>query len=355
MMAEDQPTQPTTRSEFNARLISVTIENEKFQERMVDAEQTCQQYELKMNAQHGLLIDLMGAFDVLVNSPPSGPTNIPEEMCILLTKYALRVSDLSEEAHSRMLQQQNQFPTLIRNDDDVNDHNHSDVGFVDIPLCGNEKGMSSSSTASTSSLSSLLTSSISESDQKAARLEEEIVRVNAKCTSLERTLKTLKRKNTLRDVRNMKSLRNMKSRIELLEEERIRRLDLQSTAEQRAYTLEIELHELQQKMVRMKQQQSSSQSFNGQPSLIEIDEDITDSDSDEQTETESESEALTEADFMAIGVDHCREAVILRNQMEREQQDWLPPHLVAVSEDSETSDDCSEHECSPRSSPILML
>lgn len=353
MMAQDQPTQPTTRGEFNARLISVAIENEELEERVMDAEQACQQYELKMNAQHGLLIDLMGAFDVLVNSPPSGLTNIPEEMCILLTKYALRVSDLSEEAHSRMLQQQNQFPTLIRNKVDGNDHNNSDVGFVDIPLCGNENEMSSSSTASTTSHSSLLTSSISESDQKTARLEEEIVRVNAKCTSLERTLKTLKRKNTLRDVRNMKSLRNMKSRIELLEEERIRRLDLQSAAEQKAYTLEIEIHELQQKMVRIKQRQSSPQSFNDQPSLIEIDEDTTDGDSEEHTE--SESEALTEADFMAIGVDHCREAVILRNQMEREQQDWLPPHLVAVSEDSETSDDSSEHECSPRSSPILML
>merc|ERR1712176_1742198 len=59
--------------------------------------------------------------------------------------------------------------------------------------------------------------------------EEEMERVNSRCESLERSIRTLKRKNAQREIRNMKNMKNMRKQLDDLEKERHRRLNLQAS------------------------------------------------------------------------------------------------------------------------------
>lgn len=239
--------------------------------------------------------------------------HIPEELCLLLTKNAQRVSELSQEVELMKLQ----LLYKMKGDDVPNSdfyYDNDDEEFDDIDLSDTDKDNLSTSTTSTSSFS------ISERSQKDIDLEEEIDRVNSKCESLQRSMKALKRKNTEREYRAMKSLKNMRKQIDVLEEERRRRVEMQTSAEERATKLQNELDQLKQKM-----------NEETQSELL--------SDSNTEEEISGETNPLT-----SKAVEHCRDVVMLRN---KQNQNLVCPPLVAVRENSELSG-ISEDECIPR-------
>ena len=322
-MIQNRSTKPPTRGEFNAKLLSLSNRNKELEEKLREAEQSCQSYEIKNYSQHALILDLTDTIHSMTNYPSGdnddsggAGTNIPEEICLLLTKNARRVSDLSEELAKMNLQLQNQMQVLsvVENNDN---HNNKNVEFVDIPLHDNEKGNStSSSTSSISSLSSSL-SLVSEPEQ----VEQEIVRVSSRCESLERSLKTMKRKYTEREVKSMKSLRKMRHQIDGLEQERRRRLDLQAAAEERAHQLEFELYQLRQDKNR-----------EGVPPGILFERKLSDGNNRGERRHSETNPSTTK------GLDHCRKLAMQRNQQLR-MGDWFAPLLVPVSEESEDSED----------------
>jgi len=322
-MIQDRSTKPTTRSQFNTKLLSLSNRNKEVKEKLREAEQSCQSYKIKNFLQHALILDLTDTIHSMANSPSGDSddsggagTNIPEEICLLLTKNARRVSDLSEEVAKMKLQLQNQMQVLSVAKNNEN-HNNNDVLFVDIPLHDNEKGNSTPSSASSiSSLSSSL-SLLSEPEQ----VEKEIVRVSSRCESLERSLKTMKRKNTEREVKGMKSLRKMRHQIDGLEQERRRRLDLQAAAEARALQLESELYQLRQEKNR-----------EGVPPEILFERKQLDVNNRGRRKYSETNPSTTK------GLDHCRKLVMQRNQQLR-MGDWFAPLLVPVSEESEDSED----------------
>lgn len=354
---------PTTRREFNARLLSLSIRNEELEERLREAEQSHRHDEIKKKTQFALLGDLLDAIHSMSNSNSSSgdddndsdtggantDTNIPEEMCILFTNNLQRISDLSEEVERLKLQllQQIQVPRSFGNDSNSQNNpsqdNDDDDGFVEISLNDNRKENSFSSTSSTSSTSS--SSILIEPDQQTIHLEEEIVRVNSKCSSLERSFKTLKRKNAEREIRGIKSLRRMKRQVDGLEDERRRRLDLQAAAEERAHQLEIEVDHLQQKTTRkggvflLQRNQQQQQPPNDEPSEIAFEENKRDGNQEERAEIETDPSPTTN------GLDGCRELTMVRNQRWRDNQDSFPPLLVAVNEEREDSEGSEDEYC----------
>ena len=320
---------PTTRSEFNARLLSLSNQNEELEARLWEAEQSCQHYQIKINAQHALVVDLMDAIHALAASSSSeidnnSGGNIPEEMCVLLTQNARRVSELSQEVERMKLQlmQQIHAPNVtIENSSFKSDRSEANDNvdkYEDIP----------------SSVSS--SSSSTESGEKATQCMEELARAKSRCESLERSLEALKRKNTEREMRSMKSLRNMRWQISELEEERKRRLDLQITAEKRVIHLETELRQYREQ---------TFQHLKNQESEIIV------------TENQSDTDLENIKSSTLKGVDYCRELVMLRNKVFRNSEDCFPLDLVAVSEDTGADDDSdnSEDECIPYSNAYLAL
>jgi hypothetical protein len=297
---------PTTRSEFNARLLFLTARNEELEERLLFAEESCQDYQIKLQSQHDLSSNLMDAIHAMTksesdnnDSSDGSNTHIPEELCLLLTKNAQRVAELSQEVeHMKLL--------LLNKMQDGNGPNNDfyyengDGEFDDIDLCDTEKDNLSVSTTSTSSFS------ISDRSRENIDLKDEVERVTNKCESLERSMKALKRNNTQREVRAMKSLKNMKRQVVNLEAERRRRVEMQFSAEERADKLQIELDQMKQE-------------------------------TNERTQSERLAETASEETNSSTskGVDHCRNLVILRN---KQDQDFLPSPLVALKENSELSE-----------------
>lgn len=328
MTSNNRSTKPTTRSEFSSRLQSLSTENEELEDRVREAEQKCKRYEMKNNSHHSLIVDLMDAIHSLAKSPTDDiESSISEEMCLLLTKKAKQVSDLSEEVERLKLQVREQTEVArsaivkfaVHNDDESENDDDDDVDFEDISLCDNENENSSSA-----SLASSSTSLSSDSGDDTTELEDKIFRIGTKCKSLERSLKTLKRKNTEREIRSMKSLRNMRRQVDSLEQERKRRLDLQASAEERVLQLEIEVHQLKQDNylhdIYRQQPQQPPEDRPESPNVGIVGE-------PKQIETDPSGRK---------GIDRCRELIMLRNQLDN---DLYPPLLLAVSEESEGSDD----------------
>lgn len=324
----------TTRSEINSRLQTLSTRNEELETELQQAEETCQQYEARNKAQHELIQNLMETIHSLVVSPSDDEetssadhrnTTIPEKMCRLLAKNAHRVSHLVEEVErmkfllKKQMEVTSGFQNSYSDDSDESEHDEDDVEFVDVSLSDNANDYVSATSISLSFSSSVTPAS----GQQIIRLEEEIVRISSKCTSLERSLNTLKRKNAEREVRSMKSLRNMRQQVENLEQERRRRLDLQTNAEERALQLETELHELRQEnnrqnIVRRQQQPTQEQLESLEKGNM------------------GETTPIESGESVKRGIDSCRELIMLRNQLD---QDSFPPLLRTVSEDSEESED----------------
>lgn len=334
-MANHESAQPNTQNELNARLFSLSIENEA---RLQKAEHTCRHYEIKINAQNELIGDLVDAIHDMTGSS-SGDNTLSEATCRLITQNARRVSDLSEEVEKMklmlMLMQQIQVSnTVCKHSDDQNDtpemKNGNDTnGFEDVQ----------SSELSTSSVSSS-SSPITEIEEAYARLEKEIIRMNLRCKYLERSLKTLKHKNMELGVRSIKSLQNKKRQIHNLEEERQRRLELQATAEERVLQLENELHELKKNSCR--EDIFREDVFQGQQPINDSEESVIAIKQIPRNDNAKEKE--TGGIKPLRGVDHCRELVMLRNKMLRRNTDFVPPLLVAVNESSEGSDHSDDSE-----------
>lgn len=313
MTTDNQPRKPTTRSGFQSTMLSLSTRNEELEERLREAERNSHRLEMKNKSQHALILDLMDAIHSMTNSSASGDDNesgIPEEMCLLLTKNAQRISELSEEVGKMkfQLQQQMENHSTVRNNQVENESDVEDFRFVDISLCEEENENSSSTSSS-------------------ARLEEEIVRISSKCDSLERSLKALKHKNSEREIRSMKSLRSLRNQVDSLEQERKRRLDLQASAEERALQLEIELQEL-------KQENNRQSIFRRQRHESPLQEPEDSQKSDGKIESKQIETELTRK-----GLNHCRELVMMRNQLDMQS---YPPLLLAVSEESEESEDSED-------------
>jgi len=322
-----QSTIPTTRSDFNARLLSLSIQNEELEARLRETEQICDRYEIKMKAQHALVVNLTDAIHAMANTTSSvnadtNGSSIPEEMCSLFTRNARRMSELSQEVEIMKLllaqQVQGRNKSMDQMEPSATNNNDDD-----------DENASTTSSVSSSSSSSSPSSSI-KSDENIALLEDELNSMKSQCQSLERSFKTLKRKNMEREVRGLKSLRNMRRQVSELEQERKRRLDLQATAETRVVQLENELDELKEKIF-----------LQERPFISDIiaEQKQKDSDTEERFLDDINSSTLK-------GVDHCREMVMLRNKVLRQSEDYYPPSLVTVSEDSDGSDE-SEDECGP--------
>jgi len=306
---------PTTRSEYNARLLFLTARNEELEERLLHAEESCQDYHIRLQSQHDLASNLMDAIHAMTktesdnnDSSDGSNTHFPEELCLLLTKNAQRVAELSHEVeHMKQLMLNKMQVDNSQNSDFY--YENGDGEFDDIDVCYTGKDNLSVSTTSTSSCS------ISDRSKENIDLKEEIDRVNYKCESLERSMKALKRNNSQREMRAMKSLKHMKRKVDTLEAERRRRVAMQFSAEERADKMQIELDQLKQKT------NEGTQS-----------ERLTEIASDETNSSTSK------------GVDHCRNLVILRN---KQDQDFFPLPLVALKENSELSE-VSEYEYVPR-------
>ena len=322
----------TTRSEINSRLQTLSTRNKELETELQEVEETCQQYDARNKAQHELIQNLKETIHFLAVSPSddketrSGDeksAKIPEKMCLLLTKNAHRVSDLVEEVERMkfLLKKQKQVTSGFQNsygdDSDESEHDEDDVEFVDVSLGDNDNDY----VPATSISLSFSSSETPASGHEIIRLEEEIVRISSKCSSLDRSLNTLKRKNAEREVRSMKSLRNMRQQVENLEQERRRRLDLQTNAEERALQLEIELHELRQENNRQNIFRRQQQPVQEQLESLEK------GNIEDTTPIESGESAKR-------GIDHCRELIMLRNRLD---QDSFPPLLRSVSEESEDS------------------
>lgn len=302
---------PTTRSEFNARLLSLTARNEELEERLFHAEESCQDYQLKLQSQHDLVGNLMDAIHAMTkpqsddnDSNDGSNTHIPEELCLLLTKNAQRVAELTQEVEHMKSLLLNKMHDGNGSNNDFYYENNDDAEFDDIDLSDSEKDNLSVSTSSTSSFS------ISDRSKENMDLKEEIDRVLYKCESLERSMKALKRNNSQREVRAMKSLKNMRRQVDTLEEERRRRVQMQIAAEERAEKLQIELDKLKQKTNERTQSERLIDNNSGGKASVETNSSIPE------------------------GVDHCRNLVILRNKYDH---DFLPPPLVALKENTELS------------------
>jgi len=289
---------------------------------------------MKNKSQHDLIVDLMDAIHSMASSSSDdNATKIPEEMCLLLTKNALRISELCEEvarmkiellkqADDRKYEENNGDDDSDSDrdsdseSDDIDDDDENDYRFDDVSLGDKEKD----------SLSF-------EVEEEKSELVEEYVRVSSKCESLERSLETLKRKNSEREIRSMRSLRNMRRQIDSLEQERKRRLDLQASAEDRALQLEIEVHELKQKLAR--------EDASGPQQLTK--------DGNKGERKQCEFDPPT-----AKGLNKCREYVMMRKQLMRLTDVSSPPKLVAVSEESDDSEE-SEDDFRPSFDSYLTL
>merc|ERR1711935_1313546 len=105
-----------------------------------------------------------------------------------------------------------------------------------------------------------------------------------------------------------KSLRNMRQQVERLEQERKRRLELQTNAEDRALELEIEL-------LKLKQEDSRQDIFRRRQHQHQHPQDQVESaeNSNVREAKRIESDPLTKK-----GIDHCRERIILRNQLDKD-------------------------------------
>jgi len=331
MTTNHRSTKPTTRNEFNSRLQSLSTRNEELEESLRESEESCQEYEAKNNAQHALIHNLMETIHSLTTSNSHKDAKIPEKMCLLLTKNAQRVSDLSEEVERMKLRLKNQMErsrsVKVNYYEDADESKQGEdeveVEFVDVSLCDNDNEY----TPSVSISSSFSSPQTPASGQETIRLEEEIVRISSKCESLERSLSTLKRKSALREVRSMKSLRNMRQQVERLEQERKRRLELQTNAEDRALELEIEL-------LKLKQEDSRQDIFRRRQHQHPQDQVESAENSNVREAKRIESDPLTKK-----GIDHCRERIILRNQLDK---DSFPQLLLVVSEESEESQESED-------------
>jgi len=289
------------------------------------------EYEAKNKAQHGLILNLMETIHSLKASPSDDSKSSGSEkdsktiakMCHLLTKNAQRAADLSEEVErmkSRLRKYvQESADARQKNDEDSDESEHyeDDAEFVDVSLCDNEDDYISCLSGS----SSFSSSQTSTSRQQTIRFEEEIVRISSKCTSLERSLSTLKRKNAERELRSMKSLRNMRQQIESLEQERKRRLVLQTNAEERALELEIQILEL-------KEENRRQDVFRRQqPQQDKLESPVH---SSRREKKRDDFDPLTKK-----AIDSCREVIMMRNQLDKVS---YPPILLVVSEESENSE-----------------
>jgi hypothetical protein len=311
-------------------LLSDKTRNDELEEKLREAEKCCHSYEMKNKSQHGLIVDLTDAIHSMASSSSDvNDTKIPEEMSLLLTKNALRISELCEEvarmkiellkqAKDRKYEENNGDEDIYSHsdsddeEDDNDDDDEDDYRFDDVSLDDKEK----------ESLSF-------EVEEEKNALEEEYVRVSSKCESLERSLETLKRKNSEREIRSMRSLRNMRRQIDSLEQERKRRLDLQASAEDRALQLEIEVHQLKQKLAR--EDASGHQQLTKDQRL--------------ETEFDGNKRARNHYEFdpsAAKGLNKCRKFVMMRNQLMRVTDVSSPPKLVAVSEESDDSEDSED-------------
>ena len=314
-----QQTRPTTRSEFNARLLSLSTRNAELEKRLREAEQAAMFYEIKTVSQHAMIQDLKDAIHSMANTSPDtcesssdAKTSIPEDLCLMITKNAQRVADLSEEVQRMRTEMFQQM-----------EESTGDLEFEDISLHDDDSDIRLSSLASSSPSSSSPIMIEPDKQNQTIKHEEEMERVNSRCESLERSIRTLKRKNAQREIRNMKNMKNMRKQLDDLEKERHRRLNLQASAEERAMQLEVELCELKQIMKlnqgvfrRQQQPETFVEANTGDDTIWE------------QNESDAEQSGKK-------GVDYCRELVILRNQVSRKLDSTLPL-LVAVSEEEES-------------------
>lgn len=335
MSEQNKSTKPTTRSEFNARLESLSTQNEALEARLGQSEEKCRRLEIKNTTQHALVMDLMEAIHSMASAPTDGnEPNIPEATCLLLTKSAQQVSDLTEELELMefALKTQTQVPRSVRNnanqesqcEGEESENENEENDFVDVSLCDNEKEVLSSS-SSTSSVSLRLFES---TRQENIYLDEEVAHLRTKCESLEHSLKTLKRKNSEREIRSMKSLKYMRNQIDGLQEERKRRLNLQASAEEHALKLEIDL--LQLKQERIRQDIFRKKQLKEQSSEDEYESDIIKGERKNQNRMNSS---------VRNGVNRCRALVMREHEMDYCSD---PPFLVSVSEESDGSEDSDE-------------
>merc|ERR1712176_1666109 len=123
-MIEYPSTTPTTRSEFNARLLSLSTRNEELEERLREAERNCQRYQIKSSVQQAILSEFASAIHSMVQqrSPGGSSSNdvnddLPEEICLLLSKNARQIANLTAtvEEMKTKLQSQDQIQIERRN------------------------------------------------------------------------------------------------------------------------------------------------------------------------------------------------------------------------------------------------
>lgn len=350
-------------------MISLSNRNQELEESLREAQQSCQRYQIKSNVQNILIKELVDAIHSMAQRPSndknndensnSNNININEDACLLLTKNARRIADLSMEIEKMKLQQQEQeqlFPTSPNKYSDGDDHNRSndddDVRFEDIPLDGNVNRSMTSSSSSSSSLLML------------AELEEENIHIKSKCDSLERSVHTLKHKNTEREVRSMMSLRNMRGQIDDLNEERKRRLNMQVSVEECAFRLQEEINQIkknrcEQKIFLLREKQQQRRRQNGMasndntselllfedPARQKGEEEIIFSLSnicdDSGSRSSSNNNKRSENNSTSRSLNRSREMVMARNELSRSNSnhDSFPPLLMAVSEDDSEDDD----------------
>jgi chromosome segregation ATPase len=218
------------RDQHNRTLISLSNTNLELETRFQNAQQRCRKME-KEAAKRELQISEL---ERLVRSlASSDEARVLEERTQVIVDLTLKVEGL----HMLLMKESQETPKTL-----------SQPGHQPAPAMtdGGRDARQRENTSTTPVHEMAGTATVASSDCNTQRrdmimaLEKELGSYRSRNETLQRSVTTLKIKNTERELRAMKSLRQMRKQIDMLEHDRRRRQDIQTDLEERVAALEVE-------------------------------------------------------------------------------------------------------------------
>lgn len=224
----------TTRDQYNQKLISLSNKNLELEASFRNVQKECEKLEERATRQELQISELRR----LVRSCRSDNHNVLEESSERIVDLTLQVGKLQRlliEVSQKNLETPSQslhHPEKISSIDEID--RDSDACLHDIST-SRAPYHDSAGNSTKGKCDNCI-----QHHEKISNLEGELNDYRNKNEALERSVKTLKSKNTEREIRSMTSLRQMRRQIDMLEHDRKRRQDTQATLEERVAILEAE-------------------------------------------------------------------------------------------------------------------
>ena len=214
----------TTRKQFQRKLLALSEQNHELQVKLDSTEQQCSNLKETTRLQELQIREMEKVIHQIPSHDDSAATT-PKDF--LLVEKTREVAELTMKLE--------RLSVALKDRTDSNDHVSSQGSSEQVLQV-----------VSKSQQSCIESDSISCPREK--ELQDKLNAYRQKCESLERSMTTLKQKNAVREIRSAKNLRLMRQQLDAMEQEKARRLELQVVMEERLSRLLLQNREKEERI-----------------------------------------------------------------------------------------------------------